>query len=189
MEALRTWVITLVTITVLCSIIEKFAPQGNLNKYVRLICGLAVTVAMAMPVLNLARSDFRLDSLAWKDYVKLSEGELKRRIEKLQEEDSRQMMEIYRQSLINDIRGRLKGSEEFSVAAADAVLYEDPYDELYCMVRTIYLTLEPTGMNTSKAISRTTIDNIKKQLSEVFAIDENQIIIELRGFSEGGQYD
>jgi stage III sporulation protein AF len=186
MEALRTWIITLVTVTVLCSIIEKFAPQGNLNKYVRLICGLAVTVAMAIPVLNLAKSDFTLDSLAWKDYVKLSEGELKRRIEKLKEEDSRKMFEIYRRSLINDIRGRLKGNDMLTVAAADAVLYEDPNDERYCMVRIIYLTLEPTGMNSSRSISKTTIDQIKKQLSEVFAVNENQIIIELSGFNEGG---
>ncbi|MGI6622959.1 MAG: stage III sporulation protein AF [Clostridiaceae bacterium] len=186
MEELRTWIITLVTVTVLCSIIEKFAPQGNLNKYVKLICGLSVTVVMAMPVLNLAKSDFKLDDLAWNDYMRLSEGELKRRIERLQKEDSKQMLEVYRSSLINDIKGRFRGNEEFSVAAADAVLYEDPDDEHYCMVRIIYLTLEPTGMNSSKTINKTTIDHIKKQLTEVFAINENQIIIELSGFNEGG---
>ena len=75
MEELRTWIITLVTVTVLCSIIEKFAPQGNLNKYVKLICGLSVTVVMAMPVLNLwLKSDFKLDDLAWNDYMRLSEA-------------------------------------------------------------------------------------------------------------------
>ena len=64
MGELRSWIITLVSITVLCSIIEKFAPQGSLNKYVRLICGLAVTTVIAMPVLNFLRSDFQLDTVA-----------------------------------------------------------------------------------------------------------------------------
>lgn len=186
MEELRTWIITLVTITVLCSVIEKLAPRGNLNKYVKLVCGLSVTVAMAMPVLNLAGSDLKLDKLAWNDYMKLSEGELKKRIERLREEDTKQMLELYRLSLINDIKGRFRGNDEFFVTAADAVLYEDPDDERYCMVRIIYLTLEPADLNSSNTINKTTVDRIEKQLAEVFAIDEDQIIIELSGFNGGG---
>lgn len=186
MEALKTWIITLVTVTIICTVIEKFAPQGNLNKYVRLVCGLTVTVAMAMPVLNMAKSDFKLDNLAWKDYMKLSEGELKRRIDRLRKEESEQMLEVYRLSLISDIKGRFRGNNEFSVAAVDAVLFEDPDDERFCTIRTIYLTLKPADRNSSKTISKTTVDNIKNQLAEVFAIDGNQIIIYIGGFNEGG---
>lgn len=186
MEALRTWIITMVTVTIICTIIEKFAPQGNLNKYVRLVCGLTVTVAMAMPVLNMAKSDLKLDKLAWKDYMKLSEGELKRRIDRLRKEESEQMLEVYRLSLISDIKGRFRGNNEFSVAAADAVLYEDPGDERFCTIRTIYLTIEPTAMNISKKISKTTVENIKSQLAEVFAIDGDQIMIYISGFNGGG---
>lgn len=186
MEALRSWIITLVTVTVLCSIIEKFAPQGSLNKYVKLICGLSVTVVMAMPVLNLVKSELSIDGMVWNDYVKLSEGELKRRIESLQKEDSKQMLEVYRLSLISDIKGRFRGNEEFTVTAADAVLYEDPEDERFCMVRIIYLTLEPAGGNSLKVINKTTVDYIKKQLIDVFAINEDQIVIDLSRFNGGG---
>ncbi|HHY65094.1 MAG TPA: stage III sporulation protein AF [Clostridiaceae bacterium] len=186
MDTLKAWIITLVTITVLCSIIEKFAPEGNLNKYVRLVCGLSVTVAMAMPVLNMAKSGFDFDSMVWNDYVKLSEKELKRRIDRLMEEDSKQMLEVYRQSLINDIKGRFRADPEFSVAAADAVLYEDPNDERYCMIRTLYLKLEPSGRNSTKTIDKAKVEYIKQELTEVFAIDGNQVIIELSGFNGGG---
>ena len=55
MDVLRSWIITLVTVTVVCSIIEKFAPQGNLNKYVKLICGLTVTVVIITPALKLLK--------------------------------------------------------------------------------------------------------------------------------------
>lgn len=186
MDTLRAWIITLVTITVLCSIIEKFAPEGNLNKYVRLICGLSMTAAMAMPVLNMARNGLEFDSMVWKDYMKLSERELRRRIDRLMEEDSKQMLEVYRQSLLNDIRGRFRGNPEFSVVAADAVLYEDPDDERFCMIRTLYLKLEPSSQNSNRTIGQSTVEYVKNQLTEVFAIDGNQIIIELSGFSGGG---
>ena len=185
MDELRSWIITLVTVTVLCSIIEKFTPQGSLNKYVKLICGLSVTVVMAMPVLNMARSDLQIDNLIWNDYMKLSEGELKRRIDKLQKEDSKQMLELYRISLISDIKARFRGNEEISVTAADAVLYEDPNDERFGMVRVIYLTLEPGSNNSLAVINNATVDYIKKQLFELFAIKEDQIIIDLSRFNGG----
>ena len=73
MDVLRSWIITLVTVTVVCSIIEKFAPQGNLNKYVKLICGLTVTVVIITPALKLLKGDFEIDSIVWNQYVKMSE--------------------------------------------------------------------------------------------------------------------
>ncbi len=185
MDVLRSWIITLVSVTIVCSIIEKFAPQGNLNKYVRLICGLVVTVVIITPVLNLLKGDFEIDSIAWKQYVKMSEGELKNRILKLQEEDSSQMLELYRTSLINDVKTRFKGHREYIVANVDAVIYEDPKDERFGLLRSIYLDLEPTDDNRMKTVSAQTITNIKNQLIAAFGIKENQIIIDLSAFSGG----
>lgn len=185
MGELRSWIITLVSITVLCSIIEKFAPQGSLNKYVRLICGLAVTTVIAMPVLNFLRSDFQLDTVAWSQYMKLSEGELKSRIEKLEREDKEQMLELYRISLISDIKTRFKGHKDFVVTGVDAVLYENDKDENFGLVRSLYLTLEPAKESRLAGIDNETVNYIKNQLIGVFAIKEDQIIIDLSKFNGG----
>ncbi|NLE23759.1 MAG: stage III sporulation protein AF [Clostridiaceae bacterium] len=186
MDVLRSWIITLVSVTIVCSIIEKFAPQGNFNKYVKLICGLIVTVVIITPVLNLLKGgDFKIDSIAWKQYVKMSEGELKNRISKLQEEDSSQMLELYRTSLINDVKTRFKGHREYIISNVDAVIYEDPKDERFGSIRSIYLNLEPTDENRMKTVSAQAIANIKNQLIAAFGIKENQIIIDLSAFSGG----
>lgn len=185
MNELRTWIVTLVTITIVCAIIEKFAPQGNLNKYVKLICGLVVTVVIVSPVLKFLKGDFQLDNMAWKQYVKLSEGELKNRVEKLQKEETSQMLELYRVSVINDIKAHFKGHREFIVTNADAVLYEDPDNEKFGLLRSLYLKLEPSGDNNMKTISNETIAYIKNQLIAAFEIRDNQIIIDLSAFSGG----
>jgi len=185
MDDLRIWVITLVSITIVCSIIESFAPRGNLNKYVKLVCGLVVTVVIIKPSLNLLKGDFEIDSVAWNQYVKMSEKEFKSRVTRLQEEDLSQVLELYRLSLINDVKTRFKGHREFVVANADAVLYEDPKDERFGQIRTLYLSLKPADGNKMKTIDPHTITYINDQLTAAFAIEDSQIIIDISAFSGG----
>ncbi len=186
MDVLRTWIITLVSITILCTLVEKFAPQGSLNKYVRLVSGLAVTVVIAMPVINFLKGDFQLENMAWNDYMKLSEGELKKRVDRLQQEDTTQMLELYRESLILDIKTRFKGEGEFMVTNVDAVLYEDPKDEKFGLIRALYLTLKPTGENRLKTLNADVADRIKSELAQVFSMDKEKIVIDASAFNEGG---
>lgn len=186
MNDLRAWIITMVSITILSTIVEKFAPQGNTNKYVKLVCGLAVTVVIAMPVLNFLKGDFRLENVAWNEYIKLSEGELKKRIERLEKEDSEQMLEIYRKSLIGDIKSRFRGEGEFVVTNVDAVLYENRDDERFGMIRALYLTLEPGSQNRTRTLKAESVARIVKELSEVFAVEKNNIIIDQSRFNGGG---
>jgi stage III sporulation protein AF len=185
MDALRSWIITLISVTILCTLVEKFAPQGSLNKYVRLVCGLAVTVIIAIPVLNFLNGDFKMEAMVWNEYMKLSEGELKRRTERLQAEDSRQMLELYRDSLIADIKDRFKAEGEFMVSEVDAVLFEDPNDETFGSIRALYLKLEPVSGNRLKTLGNETVMRIKKELSQVFALGEDKIYIDFSRFNGG----
>jgi stage III sporulation protein AF len=185
MDDLRKWIITMVSITILSTIIEKFAPQGSTNKYVKLVCGLAVTVVIAMPVLNFLKGDFALENVAWNEYVKLSEVELKQRIERLEREDSEQMLELYRQSLIADIKTRFKAQGEYLVTNVDAVLYEGKDDDKYGMIRALYLTLEPGSQNRTGILSGASTANIRNELSQVFAVDKDNIIIDQSRFNKG----
>ncbi|MCX7772430.1 MAG: stage III sporulation protein AF, partial [Clostridia bacterium] len=165
---------------------DRFAPDGSLNKYVKLVCGLAMTVIIAVPVIQFLKGGFKMETLAWNEYTKLSEGELKRRIERVEKEDSKQMLEVYRQSLIEDIKTRFAGESEFMVTSVDAVLYEDPNSESFGMIRALYIVMEPQKGNFNKTLGAGTLSNIKKELSSVFSVDEQGIIIDTSTFSGGG---
>ena len=185
MDGLRSWIITLVTIVVLCTIVEKFALQGNLNKYIQLVCGLAVTLVISMPLLSFFNRGLKIEAFAWNDYIKISEAELYGRIEKLQQEDSRQILEIYRQSLISDIKSRFMGEGEFMVTDVDAVLYENSKEDTFGMIRALYLKLKPGAENRPGVISSETVARIKDELAQVFSVDKENIIIDLSSFNGG----
>lgn len=184
-DGIRSWVITLVSVSIICTIVEAFAPQGKFNKYVQLVCGLAVTVAIAMPFINIINSGFKLETMVWKDYVTLSDRELQKRIEELQEEDKRHLLEVYRQSIIADIKGRFLGEGDFLVKSVDAVFYEDQSKENFGMIRAMYLVLTPGRENRQKTIDNSTIEAIKDELSHTFSMDRDKIIIDLSSFNGG----
>jgi hypothetical protein len=92
---------------------------------------------------------------------------------------------VYRVSLINDVKTRFIGHSEFIVSNVDAVLYEDPKDKRFGLLRNLYLNLEPADDNRMKTISVKTLAYIKNQLMAAFAIEENQIIIDISAFSGG----
>ena len=183
MEQLKTWVITLVTITIICSIIEKFAPQGTLNKYVRLLCGLAVTVVIAVPAIRLLKSDEIFEAMVWKDYLKLSQNEMHQRIIKMERDDSRQILEIYRQSIIRDIKLHYSGENGYTVTQVDAVLVEDSKSKDFGRIRTLYMTLEPGRNNKNKLLKTGTENLIKNHLSEILGIDIENIRIDTGKFN------
>ena len=185
MNELKSWVITLVTISVLCLIIESFAPKGNMGKYVKLVCGLAVTTIIAMPILNFLNSDIEIDSIAWNQYMQISEVELKSKIVKMEEDDSAKILELYRTALINHIKTHFKGHRDFVVTDVDALLYEGYQDDNYASIRCIYITLEPSKENKVGVLSKQSEGYIKNQLTEVLAIKEDQIIIDVSKFNGG----
>lgn len=186
MDELRTWIIALITITILCVLVEKFAPQGNVNKYVRLVSGLVVTVVIAMPVINFLKSDFKFDDVAWNEYVKMSEGELKNRVEKLRKTDDKQILEIYRMSIINDVKNRFMGEEDFEISRVDAVLVESKEHDDFGRIRTLYITLKPAVDNQLKIITDQKLEEIKSKIAQVFDLDKQKILIDVSKFNKGG---
>lgn len=178
MDVLRTWVITLISVTVICTIVEKFSPQGSLSKYVRLVCGLVVTIVIAMPVLSFFKGDLKLDKMVWNEYAKLSEIELKNRIQKLQKEDSKQMLDVYKEALIADVKTRLRGEADFMVADVDVVIFEDEKKAEFGMIRALYLKVRAGSESKTGTLSNAIVDRIKSELSQVFSIEKDKVIID-----------
>lgn len=185
MDGIRAWIITLVSVTIICTIVEAFAPQGKFSQYVKLVCSLAVTVAIAIPFINIINKGLNLETVVWNDYVSLSEKEFQKRIEELQEEDSRRLLEVYRQSLVADIKGRFMGEGDFLVKSVDAVFFEDQNKDNFGMIRAMYLVLAPGKENREKTIDADTVNRIKDELSQTFSMDRDKIIIDLSSFNGG----
>lgn len=182
MDTLRIWVISLISISVICSLIEKLAPEGNLNKYVKLVCGLVVAIVIAGPVIRFMGGDFRIQEVAWHDYLTLSKGEMERRIRRLEEEEAGQLLEIYRQTLISDVKYRYQGEKDFRVLCADVVLQESSQREDFGAIRELYVKVGPPEGDEKAVFTGSTENRIKTELSKALGIDPDRIVVDCSMF-------
>lgn len=182
MDALRVWVISLITVSVLCSLIEEFAPKGSLNKYVKLTCGLVVALVIAGPVIKFLGGDFNILEVGWNDYIILSKGEMEKRIQRLEEEEARQLLDIYGQSLISDVMYRYQGEKEFMVREVDLVLQEDSRSSDYGAVRELYIKIGPHPDRDNTGFSRTTEHRIINEMAEAFGIERSRVMVDSSAF-------
>lgn len=103
---MREYFMLLIGVSLFSGMIHMLAPEGNLKRYLRLLCSLILLCVLIRPVLSLLRSD----SLGW-----LSGGEYDKESDRLYYE------EIYHQNLMKadaeEIGKNLKYriSEEFSL--------------------------------------------------------------------------
>jgi stage III sporulation protein AF len=175
LEALKLWVITLITACIICTLLEKLAPDGGLNKYVRLACGLILTVIIISPIIRFLGGNFKYEEMVWKDYMTLSEREMEKRIRNLEQEDSRQLLVLYRQSVTSDVKDRYKGYP-FRIMEVDLVMREDYGSNDYGTIRTLYIKVGPG--KEKKEFTEETAAKMKKELSELLSIDEEIIVID-----------
>lgn len=182
MEELKVWVISLISISVICSLAEKFAPEGSLKKYVKLACGLVVAIVIAGPVIGFLGGDFRIQEVAWHDYVTLSKGEMEGRIRRLEEEEAKQLLELYRQALISDVKYRYQGEESFIVRDVDVVLLENSRSSDYGAIRELYIKVGPCPGNEKSTFSHLMENRIRTELAQALGIDQDRIIVDSSNF-------
>lgn len=184
MDALRIWVITLISVSILFSLVEKFAPDGSLNKYVRLVCGLVLTIIIATPVVKFLGGDFEVGEIAWKDYMKLSQRDLEKRVERLEEDDAMQILDVYRDQLEADILDRFSAQKGYRLAAVDLVLQEDYGSKDFGAIRTLYVKVEPA--DSRSLFDDKTRDSLVRSLSGLVGIGEEKIVVDTSLFDKGG---
>lgn len=84
---MKEYLMTLTGVSILCGVIEMLSAEGNLKKYVRLLCALCMLCAVASPLFQiLSDGDFDPRSL-WED---------------LGEREEEDYYEIYNQSLLKN---------------------------------------------------------------------------------------
>ena len=182
LDALRVWVISLVSISVICSLAEKFAPEGSLNRYVKLVCGLVVAIVIIGPAVRFLGGDFKIPETAWSDYMTMSKAEMEKRIRRLEEQDAAQFLEIYRQSLVSDIKYRYQGEKDFMVTGVDLVLQEDFGSSGYGSVRELYIKVGPRPGSEKADFGRLEEERIRAELSRALGIGEDRIIVDSSNF-------
>ena len=136
---LENWVFNIVILTILIILLEIILPSGKTRKFVKLISGFILIIALINPVLALfgKNFDFHGFEIAGSNYLDREEIVEKSRM--LKESQMKEIAEVYRQKLIKQLEDRSEKLAGERRVTADVIINEDYTSESFGEIKRIYL--------------------------------------------------
>lgn len=103
MEALKEWFTAITGIIILSAIGEGILPSGNIKKYVRLLFGLILVIAVCRPFLNQDINNLKITTKSQEAYIETEEMDKKER---------ETVLRLYKANLAKQIVASLDGIEQ-----------------------------------------------------------------------------
>jgi stage III sporulation protein AF len=203
-EFLKGWILNIATLAVFIVLLEMLVPSGKLKKFVNLIAGFILLIAIINPFLGLLKNGVDLKELQLANSNILEKSEIEEGSKVLNERQMRQISEVYRKNLVNRIEEGVMEIAGVSNVRAEVVINEDYNSKSFGEIRKVNLNLELKGgksgeksvakvekvevkaNNTSRenTKSREVDEGIRKQigskLNKILNVDEKVIEISLR---------
>ncbi|MFZ5985783.1 MAG: stage III sporulation protein AF [Bacillota bacterium] len=141
-EFLKNWVLNIVTLTVFIMLIEILVPSGKMKRVVNLVTGLILVIALINPVLGLFSKGINLNEFQITDSNYIDKREIMINSEILKENQIKQITNVYRKKVINQLESITKEVKGVGDVNADVIINEDYTSENFGEVKKVYLTLD-----------------------------------------------
>jgi stage III sporulation protein AF len=204
---LKNWALSIVTLVLFLLMIEIMMPSGNTKKFVNLVAGFILLLAIIRPIAEVFISDFSISETFYADSNFLDRAEITGRSRILEEEQRTQVLKLYREKLINRIEQAVLEVGGIKKAKVDLIINEDYESGNFGEVKRVYVELtnganeadknDKAGIKIERItvgerrqtadddISPGVIDQIKKKVGRITNVDEDDVVITLAG-SQGG---
>ncbi|MFA5384899.1 MAG: stage III sporulation protein AF [Eubacteriales bacterium] len=146
MEAVRLLVQNLIVIIMLAVFLEMFLPQSDLRRYIRLVMGLLVIVAVLQVLSSLSKSSWQQalpeQAISAESPVFPSLSEITAAGENLNKDQRAQAQEKYRQSLARQVSALVGIRSDVEVVSAQVQTYDEPDSQKLGQIKKITLHLK-----------------------------------------------
>lgn len=204
-EFLTHWILNIVTLSIIIVILEILIPKGKTKKFINLISGFILLIAIINPFTGIVNKGIDLKDFQIVDTNMINRKEIEENSKILKEKQTQQITEVYRKKVINQIIetvGEIKG---ISGVKADVIINDDYKSNNFGYIKRIYLEIRPeegnkevkpivkinrininnqeqkSGENVNSIeISSEIKKNINNKLTKLFEIKEENIIISLQ---------
>jgi stage III sporulation protein AF len=140
-EFLREWAINIVTLVIFIVLLEILVPSGKMKKYINLVSGFLIMITLITPFLKFLQKDSDLKGLELSETININKMDIAEKSKLLSRSQSRQVIEVYRQKIINQLENYVKQDEEIESVNADVIVDEDSNSEKYGEIKRIYMSL------------------------------------------------
>ncbi|MDF9407491.1 MAG: Stage III sporulation protein AF (Spore_III_AF) [Pelotomaculum sp. PtaB.Bin013] len=153
MEVIRSLIQNLVVIVILAMFLEMLLPAGDMRKYVKMVMGLLIIVAVIQAVGDLLHRDYT------GDLPSLTEKKVDERLslimesgKKISSEQQQKAIEQYKRGLANQVMALASINKEIPVVDADVVVNTEREGAGYGQISKIVMFVEKPGDNDKFAV-------------------------------------
>ncbi len=150
LEFLRSWIINIVTISLILILFEIIVPSGKIKKIITLVSGFVLLIAVVNPFLQLKNGNFDLGEAVQADSLYIDRKEVENSSKLLEETQAKQIAEVYKKKLalrIEEEAGKLEG---VTVTRTTVEINEDYNSEKFGEVTKISVELKKASNGKEK---------------------------------------
>lgn len=161
MEFFRSWIINIVTISIILILFEIIVPTGKIKKIINLVSGFILLIAVINPFLTLKNQDFKLTQQAVSDSVYIDKKEIEASSRVMEKKQMKQISEVYKRKLAERIKEETDKIEGVSAANVRVEINEDYESEKFGEINKVYIELKK-GERKSDSVNINSIITVKK---------------------------
>ncbi|HHV73738.1 stage III sporulation protein AF [Thermoanaerobacterium sp. PSU-2] len=191
MDEVKRWIIQIAYISILAIIFELLIPSSSMKKYVKVVIGLTIMIAIINPVLGFIKSGININSALEKEY-NYNNVDISGMTKQAEVERNKLIVDEYKKRLNDQIKERILSMVSASDVEVESSIIDDLNDKRFGIVKEIKITIfndknetsngsGNISIEVSKANEKTSkIDNIKNDLSKFYNVPLKNITIEER---------
>ena len=141
LEFIRHWVINIVALVLFIVIIEMLLPNGKMKKYVGIVTGTVLIIAVITPVIELFGGGFDFAAAQTSTSNTISRMQIEKDSMMLEEEQLGQIIQVYCSDMIEQLEHHAEEVEGVKDAKADIIINEDHTSERFGEIKRAYLEI------------------------------------------------
>lgn len=141
-DFIKSWVLNIVTLVMLIVLLELIVPSGKTKKFVNLVSGFILIIAIISPVLGVFKNGVDLRQLQINNKMAIEKTELQASNSIYSDKQMQQITQSYKRKLIKDIESSVSNIGGVGSVKGDVIIEENSKSSEFGKIQRIVLTVD-----------------------------------------------
>ncbi|MFU0783441.1 MAG: stage III sporulation protein AF [Thermoanaerobacterium thermosaccharolyticum] len=192
-EMVKNWILQIAYISILAIVFELLIPSSNMKKYVKVVIGLTIMIAIINPILGFLKNGVDVNSTLEREY-NYNSIDINSVTKQAEIERNKLIVDEYKKRLNEQIKERILDIIDASDVEVESTIIEDLNDKTFGVIKNVHVVLSNVkykmvnDINDGKIIIDTSktdekgqiLDDIKNDISKFYNVPLKNITIEER---------
>ncbi len=192
-EMVKNWILQIAYISILAIVFELLIPSSNMKKYVKVVIGLTIMIAIINPILGFLKNGVDINSTLEREY-NYNSIDINSMTKQAEVERNKLIVAEYKKRLNEQIKEKILDIIDASDVEVESTINEDLNDKNFGVIKNVHVVLSNVkykmvnDINDGKIIIDTSksdekgqiLDDIKNDISKFYNVPLKNITIEER---------